>query len=79
MRSERMGLRLYGMADEPIWCFSNGSSSSSNDWAMRSSCETDETNSDCIFSARLIFSDISLMVSVSSPISSSDFRGICTP
>ena len=37
MRSARMGLRLYGMADEPIWCFSNGSSSSSNDWAMRRS------------------------------------------
>ena len=26
MRSQRMGLRLYGMAEEPIWFFSNGSS-----------------------------------------------------
>ena len=28
MRSLRMGFRLYAMAEDPIWVFSNGSSSS---------------------------------------------------
>lgn len=27
-RSDRIGLRLYAMAEEPIWSFSNGSSTS---------------------------------------------------
>ena len=37
---------------------------------VRSSWETDEMNSCCIFSAWLIFIDISLMLSTSSPSSS---------
>ena len=38
---------------------------------VRSSCETEEMNSDCVFSACPILTDISLIVCASSPISSS--------
>ena len=46
---------------------------------VRSSWETEEMNSDWVFSDCLIFRDMSLMVSVSSPTSSSYFFSICTP
>ena len=46
---------------------------------VRSSCETEEMNSDCVFSACPIFIDMSLMVSASSPISSSYCFGMRTP
>ena len=46
---------------------------------VRSSWETEEINSDWVFSDCLIFMDMSLMVSVSSPISSSYFFSICIP
>ena len=46
---------------------------------VRSSWETEEMNSDWVFSDCLIFMDMSLMVSVRSPISSSNFFSICTP
>ena len=38
---------------------------------VRSSCDTEEMNSVCVFSACPILTDISLMVLTSSPISSS--------
>ena len=37
MRSERIGFRLYAMAEEPICSRSNGSSISPNAWSMRMS------------------------------------------
>ena len=37
MRSERIGLRLYAIADEPICSLSNGSSISPNAWSRRTS------------------------------------------
>ena len=46
---------------------------------VRSSWDTDEMNSDWVFSDWRIFRDMSLMASVSSPISSSYFFSICTP
>ena len=46
---------------------------------VRSSCETEEMNSDCVFSDWLILTDMSLMVSASSPISSSYCLGMSTP
>ena len=44
---------------------------------VRSSWDTEETNSACIFSVWAILADISLMVSASSPISSSRCFWIC--
>ena len=38
IRSERMGFRLYGMADEPICSFSKGSSTSRRCDSRRTSC-----------------------------------------
>ena len=46
---------------------------------VRSSWETEEMNSVCIFSLWLIFSDMSLMLSTSSPISSEYLLGIWMP
>ncbi len=46
---------------------------------VRSSWETEEINSLWVFSAWAIFMDMSLMASVSSPISSSNFFSIWTP
>lgn len=46
---------------------------------VRSSCETEEMNSDCVFSDWLILADMSLIVSASSPISSSYCFGMRTP
>ena len=37
MRSERIGFRLYAIADEPICSRSKGSSISPNAWSMRMS------------------------------------------
>ena len=39
IRSLRIGLRLYAIAEEPIWCFSNGSSISLRCWSSRISLE----------------------------------------
>jgi hypothetical protein len=38
IRSVRIGLRLYGIADEPIWCSSHGSSTSLRCERSRMSC-----------------------------------------
>ena len=46
---------------------------------VRSSWETEEMNSFWVFSARSIYRDMSLMASMSSPISSSERFSICTP
>ena len=46
---------------------------------VRSSWDTDETNSDWTFSASQIFSDMSLIASVSSPISSLLLFTACKP
>ena len=46
---------------------------------VRSSWDTEEMNSDSIFSLWLIFRDISLMLSTSTPISSAYLLGIWMP